>query len=90
MQVYKFLLPYLRLMRFHRPIGTLLLLWPTLWALWLASHGHPPLWIVTVFITGVIIMRAAGCIINDIADRNFDGFCNAHYRSPSSHRRNIR
>jgi 4-hydroxybenzoate polyprenyltransferase len=61
------------LMRFHRPVGTLLLLWPTLWALWLATAGHPPVWIVIVFICGVIVMRAAGCVINDIADRNFDG-----------------
>jgi len=64
---------YLRLMRFNKPIGILLLLWPTLWALWLATDGKPPTLIVTVFIAGVIIMRAAGCLINDIADRNFDG-----------------
>ncbi len=69
----KQLLPYLRLMRFHRPIGILLLLWPTLWALWLASAGHPNLSVLVIFITGVIIMRAAGCIINDVADRHVDG-----------------
>src|SRR5690606_8572720 len=51
----------------------LLLLWPTLWALWLAGKGHPDKSIVIIFIVGVIIMRAAGCIINDIADRHVDG-----------------
>ena len=59
-------------MRFDRPIGILLLLWPTLWALWIAARGFPgwPLFIIFVF--GVVIMRAAGCVINDFADRNFD------------------
>ncbi len=64
---------YWRLMRFHKPIGILLLLWPTLWALWLAARGLPSLKTVAVFVLGVILMRAAGCVINDIADRNFDG-----------------
>src|SRR5258708_3841932 len=64
---------YICLMRLHRPIGILLLLWPTLWALWIAGHGHPNLSVVIVFILGVIVMRSAGCIINDIADRKFDG-----------------
>lgn len=64
---------YFRLMRFDRPIGILLLLWPTLWALWLASHGFPDKRILLIFIIGVVVMRAAGCIINDYADRNFDG-----------------
>ncbi len=64
---------YLRLMRFHRPIGIGLLLWPTLWALWIAGHGHPHPSIVVIFIAGVILMRAAGCIINDYADKDFDG-----------------
>lgn len=59
-------------MRFHKPIGIFLLLWPTLWALWLAGNGKPNIFIVTIFILGVIVMRAAGCIINDFADRNFD------------------
>lgn len=63
---------YLRLMRFDKPIGTLLLLWPTLWALWLASAGHPDPLVLTVFIAGVVLMRAAGCIINDFADREID------------------
>ncbi len=65
---------YWRLMRFHRPIGSLLLLWPTLWALCLAAgHGLPPLHVLLVFVAGVILMRAAGCVINDVMDRNFDG-----------------
>lgn len=59
-------------MRFHRPIGIFLLLWPTLWALVLVSENKPDVKIILVFIVGVIIMRAAGCVINDIADRNFD------------------
>lgn len=63
---------YLQLMRFHKPIGILLLLWPTLWALWIASHGAPHIKNIFIFITGVILMRAAGCVINDIADRKFD------------------
>lgn len=64
---------YMLLMRFHRPIGTFLLLWPTLWALWLASQGKPALYLIIIFILGVVIMRAAGSVINDIADRHFDG-----------------
>ncbi len=65
--------PYLALMRVDRQIGTLLLLWPTLWGLWLASNGQPDLKNSVTFILGVIVMRAAGCVINDYADRNFDG-----------------
>lgn len=63
---------YINLMRLNKPIGILLLLWPTLWALWLASDGKPHLSIVIIFILGVVLMRSAGCIINDYADRNFD------------------
>ena len=63
----------LRLMRFDKPIGILLLLWPTLWGLWLAADGMPSLATLFIFVTGVVVMRAAGCIINDIADRRFDG-----------------
>lgn len=63
---------YALLMRLHRPIGIYLLLWPTLWALWLAGHGQPPQWIVLVFVPGVVLMRSAGCVMNDIADRDFD------------------
>ncbi|MBE0437087.1 MAG: 4-hydroxybenzoate octaprenyltransferase [Methylomicrobium sp.] len=63
---------YWRLARFDRPIGILILLWPTLWALWLASGGSPNLKILIVFVLGVVLMRAAGCVINDYADREFD------------------
>ena len=63
---------YARLMRLHRPIGTFLLLWPTLWALWLATAGHPSPKLFVVFVAGVFVMRAAGCVANDFADRGFD------------------
>jgi 4-hydroxybenzoate polyprenyltransferase len=63
----------LRLIRWDRPIGTLLLLWPTLWALWIAAEGVPSLDLLLIFTAGTILMRSAGCIINDLADRNFDG-----------------
>ena len=63
---------YARLMRLHRPIGSFLLLWPTLWALWLACDGHPTPKLFTVFVAGVFLMRAAGCVANDFADRGFD------------------
>ena len=63
---------YARLMRLHRPIGILLLLWPTLWALWIAAHGRPDLHVLAVFVLGVVLMRSAGCVINDYADRDFD------------------
>ena len=76
---------YNRLMRTDKPIGTLLLLWPTLWALWVASPGVPPLWILAVFVAGVWLMRAAGCVVNDYADRKFDGHVKrtAHRPLPS-------
>jgi 4-hydroxybenzoate polyprenyltransferase len=64
---------YERLMRLDKPVGILLLLWPTLWGLWLAGRGHPNWVIVLIFVTGVVLMRSAGCVINDIADRRFDG-----------------
>lgn len=64
---------YARLMRLHKPIGALLLLWPTLWALWIASDGRPDPFLLIVFTVGVVLMRSAGCVINDLADRNFDG-----------------
>ncbi|MES1981625.1 MAG: 4-hydroxybenzoate octaprenyltransferase [Pseudomonadota bacterium] len=63
---------YLKLMRLDRPIGILLLLWPTLWALWIAGSGHPQWFIVFIFILGTVLMRSAGCVINDYADRDFD------------------
>ena len=62
----------LRLMRFDRPIGTLLLLWPTLWGLWAAARGMPDPANLAIFVAGVVVMRAAGCVINDYADRDFD------------------
>jgi 4-hydroxybenzoate polyprenyltransferase len=65
--------PYIELMRLDKPIGILLLLWPTLSALWLAAEGRPDLTVFSVFILGVIIMRSAGCVVNDYADRNVDG-----------------
>jgi 4-hydroxybenzoate polyprenyltransferase len=63
---------YERLMRLDKPIGILLLLWPTLWALWFASAGRPPLVVLWIFVLGTVLMRSAGCVINDYADRNFD------------------
>ena len=63
---------YARLMRLDRPIGALLLLWPTLWALWIAADGPPPLGILAIFGFGVLLMRSAGCVINDFADRDLD------------------
>ena len=66
-------MPYIRLVRLDKPIGILLLLWPTLWAMWIAAEGLPDLQILTIFVLGVIVMRSAGCIINDVADRHVDG-----------------
>ncbi|MEN8260540.1 MAG: 4-hydroxybenzoate octaprenyltransferase, partial [Pseudomonadota bacterium] len=63
---------YWRLMRFDRPIGILILLWPALWALWIAGEGRPEPLVVGVICAGVVLMRAAGCVINDYADRHFD------------------
>ncbi len=63
---------YKKLMRLDKPIGILLLLWPTLWALWLAAEGTPPWLVLVIFCLGTVLMRSAGCVINDYADRNFD------------------
>jgi 4-hydroxybenzoate polyprenyltransferase len=63
---------YEKLMRLDKPIGTLLLLWPTLWALWIATKGQPHWMLVWIFALGTLLMRSAGCVINDYADRNFD------------------
>jgi 4-hydroxybenzoate polyprenyltransferase len=63
---------YEKLMRLNRPIGILLLLWPTLWALWLAQRGVPNPMVILLFFTGTVLMRSGGCAINDFADRNFD------------------
>lgn len=60
------------LARFDKPIGILILLWPSLWALWIASNGQPDILVLTVICCGVVLMRAAGCVINDYADRDFD------------------
>ena len=64
---------YERLIRLDKPVGALLLLWPTLWAVWIASHGHPQVPFVLIFVIGTFLMRSAGCAINDWADRKFDG-----------------
>src|ERR1700694_2966054 len=63
---------YFRLIRLDKPIGILLLLWPTLIALWLASNGKPDLTLLLIFALGTTLMRSAGCAINDFADRDFD------------------
>jgi len=65
---------YLLLIRLNRPIGIFLLLWPTLWGLWIASEGFPKTEILVVFLFGVFLMRSAGCILNDIIDKDFDKF----------------
>lgn len=64
---------YLKLARLDKPIGIFLVLWPTLWALWLAAEGMPSLKVLLIFVAGVVLMRSAGCVINDFADRNIDG-----------------
>jgi len=63
---------YWLLARFDKPIGILILLWPALWALWVASQGKPDLFVLLIICSGVVLMRAAGCVINDYADRNLD------------------
>jgi len=65
---------YAQLMRLDKPIGILLLLWPTLWALWLSADGSPDQGIFVVFVLGVIVMRAAGCVLNDYVDRKIDPY----------------
>ena len=65
---------YEKLMRLDKPVGIMLLLWPTLWGQWLASHGRPDWMILWIFIMGVVLMRSAGCVINDYADRDFDPY----------------
>ena len=64
---------YERLIRLDKPVGALLLLWPTLWAVWIAARGHPRLDVLMIFVAGTILMRSAGCAVNDWADRHFDG-----------------
>jgi 4-hydroxybenzoate polyprenyltransferase len=63
---------YKQLMRMDKPIGTLLLLWPTLWGLWIAGNGKPDPLVVLIFVLGTFLMRSAGCVINDYADRHYD------------------
>ena len=63
---------YALLMRLHRPIGIWLLMWPALWALWIAGSGRPDQKLLLIFLAGVLVMRSAGCVINDYADRDFD------------------
>ncbi len=65
--------PYIQLMRLDKPVGIYLVLWPALWALWLAADGFPPWPILAIFIAGSVVMRSAGCVINDYADRHWDG-----------------
>jgi 4-hydroxybenzoate polyprenyltransferase len=66
------LLDYVMLMRLNKPIGIWLLLWPTLWGLWFAAGGMPPPKVLVVFVLGTVLMRSAGCVVNDVADREFD------------------
>jgi 4-hydroxybenzoate polyprenyltransferase len=63
---------YVRLMRLHRPIGIWLLLWPTLWALWIAGEGQPAPGVFAIFVAGTVLLRSAGCVFNDLADRRID------------------
>ena len=63
---------YEKLMRLDKPIGILLLLWPTLWGLWLAADGVPSMMVLVIFVLGTVLMRSAGCVVNDYADRDFD------------------
>jgi 4-hydroxybenzoate polyprenyltransferase len=80
------LLTYWRLTRMHRPIGIFLLLWPVLWSLWIAGHGAPRVGVVVVFVLGTVLMRAAGCVINDYADRNFDPYVSRTQDRPLARR----
>ena len=78
---------YEKLMRLDKPIGILLLLWPTLWALWVASDGRPAAWVVAIFVVGTVLMRSAGCVINDYADKDFDGHVERTRNRPLAARR---
>ncbi|MBL0284363.1 MAG: 4-hydroxybenzoate octaprenyltransferase [Zoogloea sp.] len=78
---------YEKLMRLDKPIGILLLLWPTLWALWVASDGRPTAWIVAIFVIGTVLMRSAGCVINDYVDKDFDGHVERTRNRPLAARR---
>ena len=78
---------YEKLMRLDKPIGILLLLWPTLWALWVASDGRPAAWVVAIFVVGTVLMRSAGCVINDYAGKDFDGHVERTRNRPLAARR---
>ena len=78
---------YEKLMRLDKPIGILLLLWPSLWALWVASDGRPAPWIVAIFVIGTVLMRSAGCVINDYVDKDFDGHVERTRNRPLAARR---
>lgn len=78
---------YMQLTRLDKPIGSLLLLWPTLWALWLAGDGHPSMLLVSIFTLGTLLMRSAGCVINDYADKDFDGHVERTRNRPLAARR---
>src|SRR3989442_7549164 len=77
---------YERLIRLDKPIGTLLLLWPTLTALWLASSGSPSWIVVGIFVVGTLLMRSAGCAVNDYADRYFDAHVERTAQRPPAQR----
>ena len=78
---------YARLMRLDRPVGTWLLLWPALWALWIAGAGRPRPQVLGVFVAGAVVMRAAGCVINDFVDRNIDPYVQRTRDRPLAARR---
>ena len=73
--------------RLHRPIGIWLLLWPVLWALWIAGASHPTPKVMVIFVLGTVAMRSAGCVINDLADRDFDPFVKRTRDRPIASRR---
>ena len=74
--------PYIELMRLNKPVGIYLLLWPMLWALWIAAQGIPNFSVLIIFVLGAIAMRSAGCVINDVADRNIDGHVSRTQQRP--------
>ena len=78
---------YVQLTRLDRPIGIALLLWPTLWALWVASRGRPSLALLAIFVTGTVLMRSAGCVVNDFFDRNIDPYVRRTRERPLAARR---
>jgi 4-hydroxybenzoate polyprenyltransferase len=81
------LVDYVQVTRLERPIGIGLLLWPTLWALWVASNGHPSLKLLAIFVLGTVLMRSAGCVVNDFFDRNVDPYVQRTRSRPLAARR---